>query len=629
MLDGLRQNAGSWIIKILFLIIILAFILAYGSGSLQNSGSGILAYVDDAPILVKDFERQYEFDIRQLQEQMPNLTPEDMAKFDLKQAVLAKMVNTLLLDRQTAKLGIVVTDTELSTFLRSNPRFWNDSRVFDEQYYDRAVRSQGMTPAAFEEATRRSIVQQKLLQYVGQAAQVQEQEARDLFRFGQEKIKVDYLLFPWEDFKDGVNPTEEEIAAYYKDNQDRFKRPATSGFNVLVFTPRNLASRQTVDDAAVQAYYDAHSDEFESAETVRARHILIKVDQKAPAAEVDKARVELLKLKARLAKGEKFADLAEKYSQGPSNVRGGDLGWFAKDAMVAPFAEAAFALKPGEVSEPVRTQFGWHLVKLEERRDAGRKTFAEAAPEIRQQLAEEKAADAMSDTLDMAIGRLVAGDTLAQIGESLGLPLQPVPPMPKGIFVQRLGVDEQSAEMLYALPVGKATEIPVEIEEGTLLAEKSADNPEAVAEVDKVKDAIIEALKREAGMKLSREKAAEVLAEAQKGTLSAKFAGKVKTSEPFQRSGMVAELGMNPTLAEAAFSAEPGTWLPEPHAVSNGYAIVRLNGRIVPDDAQWATAKDAMMSQILQSRQQELFKAYVMELRDKAEVKIVDPRVLD
>jgi len=612
MLDGMRQHAGSWAIKILFLVIILAFILAYGSGSLREGGSGILAYVDDEPILVRDFERQYETDVRQLQEQIPNLSAEDMAKFDIKQAVLAKMVNTVLLDRQARQLGITVTDAELGTFIRSNPRFRGEGQAFDEQYYERAVRAQGMTPAAFEESTRRAIVQYKVMEHVGRAAQVQEREARDLFQFSQERLVVDYLLLPWEDFKDGVTPTEEEIATYYKDNMERFKRPATAGFNLLLLAPANLASRQEVDEAAMRAYYDAHPGEFEVAESVRARHILLELPADAPGAEADKARVELLKLKARLAKGESFATLAEKHSDCPSSARGGDLGWFSRQAMVAPFAEAAFALEPGAVSDPVRTEFGWHLIKVEERREAGTKTFEEAAQSIRQQLAEEKAADALHEVLDMAIGRLVAGDTLAQVAESLNLPLQPVPAVAKATLVQRLGVDEASADMLFTLAVGKATEIPVEIEEGALLAEKTVDNPESVAGLDEVREAITEALRREAAMKLAREKAAQLLAEAAGGDLPAAQRGRIKTSEPFQRSGVVGELGMNPTLAEAAFAAEPGQWLPEPHAVANGYALVRVRERQVPDDAQWAAAKDTMLAQIRQSRQQEMFQAFIM-----------------
>lgn len=630
MLDGMRQNAGSWIIKILFLIIILAFVLAYGSGSLRRTGSGVLAYVGETPILIKDFERQYERDVRFVQSQMPNLKSEDLAKLDIKQATMAKMVNSVLLEQEIAKLGLTVSDAELSVLIRSNPQFWNDERNFDERYYDRAVRSQGMTPAQYEEDTRRRILQDKLMRHVGSAVLVHEQEARDLFLFGQEKVSVDYLLFPWADFGAGVNPTQAEIEAYYADNQERFKRPATAGFNVLVFSPAMLAARQTVDDAEVRAYYDAHQAEFDSPETVHARHILIKTPASAEGAEAEKGKNELLKLKARIAGGEKFEALAEKYSQGPSAVRGGDLGWFPRQAMVAPFADAAFALKPGQVSDPVRTEFGWHLIKVEERREAGMMSFEDAAPAIRRQLAEEKAADSLPDTLDMAIGRLVAGDGLAQVAESLDLPLQPVPAMPKAILAQRMGIDEASAEMLFGLLPGKATEIPIQIEDGSLLAEKSADNPESVATLDEVKDAIVEALRREAGMRLAREKAAEVLAEiGDGGQLPAKYAARVKTSEPFQRSGNVPELGMNPTLVEEAFAAKTGTWLAQPHAVNDGFALVRLHERVLPPDADWDKAKETIMAQIRQSRSQELFKNFLMNLREGVEVGIVAPEVLE
>lgn len=628
MLDGMRQNAGSWIIKVLFLIIILAFVLAYGSGSLRQSGSGILAYVDETPILVKDFQRQYQMDMRRLQAQLPNISAEDMEGLGLKQATLAKMVNSVLVRRELDRLGLSVTDAELGAFIRSNPQFWNDDRSFDDRYYERAVRSQGMSPAAYEDAVRQSILQDKLVDYVGRAAVVHEQEARDLFLFGQERIKVDYLLFPWEDFKDGVTPTEAEIEAYYADNQDRFQRPAKASFTILEFTPRTLATGQTVTDEEVAEYYEANADEFTSPEMVRARHILIKTDASATGKAAEQGRLQLLKLKARIAKGESFAKLAEKHSEGPSNVRGGDLGFFPREAMVEPFEKAAFGLQPGEVSDPVRTEFGWHLIKVEERRQAGRKTLAEATPEIRSILAEEKAAVAMSDTLDLAIGRIIAGDALADVGEDLGINPRQVPSVPQSALVERLGIDKENADMLFSMAPGKPTEIPVDIEDGYLLAEKTSETPAAVAELAEVRDAIVQALKREGAMQLARERAMEALAAAADGELPADLAKRVKTSEPFQRSGMVAELGLNPTMAEDAFAARDDAWLPEPYAVGDGYAMVRQNERIVPGDERWAEVRDTVMQQLLQSRRQEMFQAFITQMRDQATVEVVDNKML-
>ncbi|WP_461210106.1 SurA N-terminal domain-containing protein [Desulfocurvus sp. DL9XJH121] len=632
MLDGLRQHAGSWIIKILFGIIILAFVFAYGSGTLGNKGGAVLAYVDETPLLIKDFQLRLRREMDQVRSQMPKASDEDLAQMKIKDRVLSSMVNSLLIRQSAEKLGLTVADAEVKERIRVYRAFRNDKGGFDTAIYRAVLSSNNMTPAEFEAGLRADLTAEKLQRHLASTVLVDEAEARDFFLYGGEQAVIDYLLFPWGDFAKGVEPAQSDIEAYYEEHKERFKRPARATLQYLSFTPQALAKDQPVSAEEIKTYYEGHKAEFASPEQVRARHILLKLDQDAGDKDVKDVRAKLLRIKAELGKRD-FAALAEKYSQGPSKAQGGDLGWFSKGMMVPAFEEAAFALKPGEVSDPVRTSFGWHLIKLEEHRDAGTETIEEATPRIKAQLAEEKAATAVGEKLDQGIDQIIVGDSLAKVAETLGMNLESTGPVTEDMLVQGLGVDADSAHSLFNLVPGKASETPVAVEGGYILVSKAAFVDATYAPVEKVKGAIVEALRRETAMGLAQKKADSVLAalldESKAEDTEAAQAKAIHTSKPFGRRGLIPELGMNPPLVESVFAAPQGKWLDKSFAVNDGYVLVRPDARIAPPEEQWERQKPMLMAQLRQLKGNEMFMAYLSDLRDKAEIKIVEPRLLE
>lgn len=633
MLDGLRQNAGSWVVKGLFLIIILAFVMAYGSGTLGGKGGGVLAYVGETPLMITDFQSRLRRETEALRSQRPGLSSDDLTRMRIKDRVLANMINSTLIRRQALALGLDVSDAELQKRIASYQVFRGKDGRFDTEMYRAVLRGSDMTPADFEQSLRQDIMGEKLQRYLDLTVSVQDAEVRDFFIYGGEKVAIDYLRFSWEDFADQIQPGDADIEKYYADNQDSFRRPARATLQYLQFTPQALASPQSVSAEEIKAYYDAHQDEFAQPEQVRARHLLLKLDADAPEKDVQDVRAKLLRLKARLSKGSSFETLAKEFSEGPSKTTGGDLGWFSRGMMVGPFEEAAFALKPGEVGEPVRTKFGWHLIKLEEHRDAGIKTLAEAEPAIRATLAEDKAAGVLSQKLDQAIGQIIVGDTLAKIAEDLGMPLESTESMTKEMLAQRLGTDAESIQLLFDLETGKASETPVGIEGGYLLVSKSKFVESTVAPLDEVKGSIVQTLKREGALKLAQEKADAVLAEladpAKAETVLAQSKGKLASSKPFARRGLIPELGMNPELVEGSFGGAKGQWLDKSYPVGNGSVLARLTERVAPSEELWERQKEMLRTQIQQAKTNEMFMAYLSGLRDKIEVKVVEPRLLE
>ena len=632
MLDGLRQNAGSWIIKILFAIIILAFIFAYGSGTLSNKGGAVLAYVDDTPVLIKDFQTSLSREVEQLRTQMPNLSNADMQRMGLKEYVLQSLVNNVLVKRGAAELGLEVADQELKDRIRAYAAFRNQEGGFDTKVYQAVLRGNNLTPGEFEDSQRAALMAEKLQRHLASTVIVDETEARDYFLFQGEKLSVDYLLFPWQDYKDGIEPTQTEIEAYYNEKKELFKLPARASFQYLLFTPKALAKTQVVTDDEVKAYYEAHTDEFARPEQVRASHILIKLDEKADDKAVAEARAKLLKVKARLAKGADFVDMAKKYSEGPSNVRGGELGWFSRGMMVPAFEEAAFGQEPGTVSDPVRTRFGWHLIKVEERREAGTESLEEVASDIKSQLAEEKAANEVGEKLDQAIDQIIVGDTLAKVAETLDMNLGSTGPLTQQMLVKNMGTDGDAATTMFDLPINTASDTPVSVQGGYMLVSKTNFVEATYSPLEEVADSIVEALKREGAMTLAKEKAdaaLTTLAASGVADVPVEYADKLVEGKPFGRRGVVPDLGMNPPLVEAAFAAPSGKWLETSFPTEAGYVVARVGQRIAPPEEVWTKSKDAFMTQFAQAKGRELFQAFVSDLRDKAEVKVVEPRLLE
>ena len=167
-----------------------------------------------------------------------------------------------------------------------------------------------------------------------------------------------------------IKPSQEEVKAFFEDHKTNYKTEAMVKVRYLHFNPDTYHPDVTIADEDIKYYYDDNREEFETPKTVEARHILIKADKDADSETFKKTRERAFDIMMIAKGGKDFAELAKKYSEGPSRDRGGSLGAFRKEAMVKPFADMAFSMKAGEISEPVRTRFGWHILKLNSREKA-------------------------------------------------------------------------------------------------------------------------------------------------------------------------------------------------------------------------------------------------------------------
>ena len=633
MMDILRQNAQSWGIKIAFGIIIAVFIFAFGAGGFNGNTDPVIAYVNDQPVPTQEFMQVYRETAEALRTQNPNVDSDQLQSPEFRKAVLEQLVSQKLLEAEAEKLGLAVSNSELSYSISQIPAFADKDGKFDMNIYQAFLQSRQMSAATFENSMRNSALIQKLQEYVTLPVKPSEADARALFDSASEKVQIDYYYVPGADFVKNIKVSDKEIEDFYKANPDKFTIPGRSVVKYIAFTPEELSINETVTPEEIAAYYEANRETFQQEEQVNARHILIAVDENAADKEVAAAEKKIKKVLAKAKSGQDFAKLAKKYSEGPSAPKGGELGWFSHGAMVKPFEDAAFALKKGEVSKPVRTRFGWHLIKIEDVRKAGQKELDQVKDEISGMIAQEKAADSITDKLDHAIDLLASGMKIDKVSEELGIGFKKSERATVQNLSRAFGMTESAAKTIIDLPKDTATEMPIAIDGGYILVEKETDVPPSLSPLKDQKQDIESFLSQQRAMQMAKIKAMAIMAQLADSKTAAKTLKSIKkdlkTSEPFGRDGFVPGLGMNPKLAQAAFAGKKDQWLPEAFELPGGFIVARVDDRIPPKEEAWAAQKDMVMDAIFQQRSNEVFNAFLTELRSKAKVEYVRKDLLN
>lgn len=636
MLDRLRQNAESWGIKIAFAIIIVVFVFYFGMGSFTEKKEPVVAYVGGEAISAREFQKAHEDAITAMRRQNPGLSAEELNTPQFKQAILGQLVNTKLMLAAAAQMGINVSPAELRAVISSIPAFHNAQNVFDPVIYKNALGQNHTSPERFQAELKNNQIIQKLQGFTTVSTLLSEPEAKGLFQWARETVRMDYLLFPAKDFEAQVKPTDKQIADFYETAKDRYREPARIRLEYLPITVADLAAGVKITDEEVKKNYEAGADSFKHPAQLHARHILLLVPPSAPQDVADKALAKIKELQAQLKKGASFEALAKKNSQDPgSAAKGGELPWFAQGAMVKPFEEAAMALKPGQVSEPVRTQFGWHLIKLEGSRPAGKVAFEEVKDELKKRLAEEKASEKINEILDQSMDQIAAGVKLTKIAQGLGLSVKKSELMDQQEVQRLFGLKPEAVATLFALAPGTGAKTPLAMEpaRGYLLAEKIEGTPEATLPLDKVRDKVNAEVKSQEARKLALDKAQAVLAALRNPATQAQTLASVKaqfkTTPPLDRQAAVAQTGGNPQLLMDIFASGDKNWLAKPYEIPAGVALARLAERIPAPEQDWAKERRVWISQGAQAFSQELFNALLSNLRGSVKVEIVRQDLLN
>ncbi|MDZ7761006.1 MAG: SurA N-terminal domain-containing protein [Desulfovermiculus sp.] len=628
MLEVIRNNAQSWGVKLLFAIIVLVFVF-WGVGSFRNPERQVVASVGDQDIGLKEFVQNYQRQVEAMRQQQGDISSQDLKNMDLKRQVLEQMINERLIQAKAEELGLFVGSGEVRTRIRGMSVFQGDNAQFDPNRYQGLLRMNNLSPAQFETDIRMDLVGETLRRVVTSPVRVPESEARELFDYMQAQATIDYVRFPAQDYMQQVEVSDEDIESYYQEHKQEYERPASMSMQAVVLTPKTLAQGQEVGLEEIEAYYQDHQEEFTRPEQVKAGHILIRVADNASQEEEEEAKQEIEEAAKRLDEGADFDQLAQEVSEGPSAERGGDLGWFGRNSMVQEFEEVAFDLQPGEISQPVRTQFGYHLIQVTDKRDSGVQPLEQVQEEIKKRLARNKAMQVLEDRLDEVLQIVLTSGDMQQAADAVGLSVQEIGPISKENPPEQFGLDQKQMEKLLNMEEGEIADTPIMLDDGYVMVKKTGHESAHIPALNQIEDKVRAEVEEQRARELAKAAAQDALDQLTTEKTIQDLGFEVQTSQPFtRRQGSIPGLGQNQELVQAVFAAPKGQWLDTPYVVQDVTILGRLKEASPPEDTLWEEQKSFWIENVRRLREQTLFQAYLQGLRDSAEVSILIPEAL-
>ena len=630
MLDVIRANAQSLFVKVAFGLIIIVFVF-WGVGSFQPSDSAVIVKVNGTAITGQDFIRSYGPQLDAFRASRPDLSHEDLETVTpvLKSQVLEMLVLETLLDQEGQRIGVIVTPHELRRAIEAIPAFHNEQGKFDEAVYGRILKTQSRTPGNFEDSVRKDLLMSKFQMIVSAPAYMPVEQARNLFFYQSQQRVLEALLFKAEDYMEQSKPSDDDVAAYYKANQAAFQIPPQANLIFVDISAEALSAKEAVEPAEIQAYYEKNISNYARPERVHARHILILAPQDADTATDEAAKTQIDDIAARIKGGEDFAEVAKGVSQDGSAKDGGDLGWFERGRMVPEFEEAAFALKVGEVSEPVRSAFGWHLIMLEDRAEADSTPLAEVEDDVRKSLAVDKAHPKVQHVLDNLLMATINGQELAGAAEKEGLTARESGLQDAQVLTQELRLKPADIQVIMASPTGKTLETAFSTGDGYVLVYVSESHPAMTKALEDVKDEIFARLQTEKARQAAMEAATAARARIT-DQVPAELEGRKVAVPAMGRDGFASGfVTQNAELASAVFATDSHDWLPAPFLVDDGAALVRVQEILPPSEEGWQQLESRLVAAMNRSKQEQQFMAFLGNLQSAATVEYVNRGLLD
>ncbi len=631
------QNAGPTLKIILgaLLVIICASmaitLIPGGIGSSLGIGAppaGVLATIGDQQVTVPEVQREARAMVRQ---KFPKGGPQAgmLLPYFASQAA-EQLINEKALVAEAHRLGLRASDDELRDELQHGQlgaMLFPDGKFVGQEEYENFVQRNDMTVPQFEALEKDFILTRKLRALVSSSAFVSDAEVRDEFERRNVKVKFEYAVITQADILKGLHPTDEELKAFYERNKAAYNNstPEKRQIKYVVVDSAKIAAATAVTDQDLQAYYDQHRDEFRAPEQVKVSHILIKTPLPAPGVKEDEKGVADARAKAedvlkQLKAGGDFAKLAEKYSDDPGSAKsGGELGWIGRGRTVPEFEKAAFSLGKGQTSDLVKSSYGFHIIRLEDKQVAHLKTLAEVKSEIEEKVKQQKAAYATERAANglLSQARTAGFDAAAAAkGQSAvtteffsrtdSLPgLAPNPQFMDAVFSE--------AE--------KAPPDMVQVPQGFVVFQLLAIRPPATPRFEEIRSKVEAQFKNERASFLLQQKTRELSDRAKAGhdlKKAAKDLGAtLKTSDLVDPDGQVPDIG-SMSNASAIFSLKPGD-ISAPISASGNGVVAQLLEEQAPTDQEFSEKKDQIRESLLEAKQGDLFGLFVTNLRKDME----------
>ncbi len=622
MLSLMRKYATTWLIKVILGAIVVVFVF-WGVGSYRAQRASRVAVVNGQPIMISEYQQAYNNIIEQLRQSFgTTLNDQIIEQFQVKQQALNGLIDQKLLQQEADKLKFNVSDEELSRAIRKISGFQREG-VFDKQLYQRMLSSYRLTPEAFEEIQRNNMQVDKIRRFITGSVKVTESEISEWFNWQNASVNIRYTLFKPESIKN-VTVSDQEIDSFFEKNKSDYKTDAKRKARFIRVNPKDFVSRVSLPEGTVADYYEANPDKFRTPRTVEARHILLKVTPDDKPEVVEAKRQKSLEILKMARDGTDFAELARQHSEGPSKDVGGKIGPFEKEDMVAPFSEKAFDMGPGEISEPVKTRFGWHIIKVEKINEADVITFEDAKPGITEKFTTEESRTLAYDLAESIYEMSFEGDDLLTAAAEKGLEVQTTSPFSEKGPIDGIAESSKFISTAFKLALMSISDI-LELSDGYYILQVVETVPSQIPELAAVLDRVRSDLIKQKQGDQARTQADALIASLKAGKTAAdSIKGTDAVSEVtgfFQRNGSIPGVGYESEISRAAFELSTGNPV-SAKAIKGqkGYFAIQLVDRKLPNPSELVGAKVNIEKQLLQQKSRSAFSTWLAKLKDQSEI---------
>jgi peptidyl-prolyl cis-trans isomerase D len=627
MLDQMRRHK-NWL-KWSLALVVLTFVVFYIPDFITPTGAGaapseVLAEVEGEEITVRDFQRRYTAQLQAYRNAYGSQLSEQLLRqLGIEQQILQQMVDEEAMVAEARRQGISVSDVEVRERVLAIPAFQENGRFIGEQRYRQMLQLNNppLTTTDFEDNLRRAVLIEKLRNAVTGWMSVSDAEVADEYRRRNEKVKLEVVPLTPEAFRSQVTVNDADLAAYFEKNKENYRIGEKRRVRYALVDVDQVRQQVTVPENEIEAFYKQNNAQYSTPEQLAASHILLKIEGKDEAA----VRTQAEELSKRAKAGEDFAALAKQFSEDDSNnTTGGSLGEFGRGTMVPEFEQAAFAMKPGDVSDPVKTSFGYHIIKVEKNQPATTRPLAEVRSEIEDQLKWQKAQQQAESTAKGLEAQMKTAADLDRIAKERGLRVQDTGAFLRDEPIDGLGPAPEVSAQAFQLADG-AVSPALRVSRGWVFATVIGKEEPRLPELAEVRDRVRDDLTRERAAELAKSKAAEIanmLKAADDFSAAAKKAGlEVKPTELITRGSPIPDLGVSAEVDNAAFSLPVGG-VSAPITTPQGTAIVRVVEKEAVTDEQVKSGLDQVREELVNQRRDRFFSGYMVEAKKKLGIQI-------
>jgi peptidyl-prolyl cis-trans isomerase D len=627
MLDRMRRHR-DWLKWSLGLVCV-AFVLFYIPDFLRGTGADAastdtIAKVEGHEITAGEFRRTYQAQLQAYRSAYgANMNDQLLKQLGIEQQILQQMVDERAALAEADRLGINVSDEEVRQRIFAMPAFQENGGFIGEQRYQQLLRMQRppMMPSEFETNVRRGLTVEKLRASLTDWLAVPEKELEEEYRRRNDKVKLAVVTFSADSFRTQATAGDADVASYFEGHKEDFKIPEKRKVRYLLLDVEAMRAKVVVPAADVEKAYNSSIEQYTTPEQVRASHILLKTEGKDDEAVKAKAAEILKQAKA----GADFAELAKKNSEDEQSAKnGGDLDYFGRGRMVPEFDQTVFAMQPGQISELVKTQYGYHVIKLVDKKNAATRPLAEVRQQLNDQLAYERAQAQAADLASKLEKQITKAADLDKTAKAEGLTVQESGFFARDEPILGLGPAPEAANKAFDMKQGDVAG-PLRASRGFVFETLVAKQDPYVPKLDEVKDRVKDEVIKQKARDLSKQKAAEIAAKLKAASdfdKTAKALGfEAKITDLIAKDAPIPDLGASPAVDDVAFKLPVGG-VSDAIATDNGTAVIKVLEKKQVTPEEWSSSKDRFREELLSERRNRFFSAYMVKAKQKMKIDV-------